>query len=346
MRTLIGLTKNELLKELQGAENYRVKQLWNWLYYYGKTDFDEMNNLSKDFRQKMKEKYTLARPKIITRQTSKDGTKKWLLEFDDGNRIEMVYIPETDRGTLCISSQVGCAMNCRFCNTGKQGFTRNLTAGEIVGQVLVARDELREWENLGKAIGQGRAISNIVLMGMGEPLLNCKNVENAVKIINDPDGIAFSNRRITLSTCGIVPQIKKLDLKVNLALSLHAPNDKIRKQIMPIAEKYTVDETMTACGEYAKRNSDRRVTFEYILIDGVNDSEQCAKDLIHLIRKHKIPAKFNLIPFNEWDGCDFKTSKNAVKFAKVLSDANYPTPIRKARGQDIDAACGQLKGKG
>ncbi|MDR3290257.1 MAG: 23S rRNA (adenine(2503)-C(2))-methyltransferase RlmN [Rickettsiales bacterium] len=364
MKTLIGLTKDEMSNELKTFEKYRVKQLWNWIYYYGITDFNKMNNLSKDMRSFLKKNYTLERPKILKHLVSKDGTQKWLLEFEECDKsvnmkdicddkithelqqkdtIEMVYIPADDRGTLCISSQIGCSMGCKFCNTGKQGFTRNLTAGEIVSQLLITRDQLGEWDNLNKAIGEGRMISNIVLMGMGEPLLNRENVENAIHIINDPDGIAFSNRRITLSTCGIVPEIKKLDLKVNLALSLHASNDIVRKQIMPIAEKYNIDETLKVCGEYAKKNSDRRITFEYILIEGVNDAEKHAHELIKLVKKHNLPAKFNLIPFNEWNGCEFKTSKNAIKFAKILTDANYPAPIRRSMGQDIMAACGQLK---
>ncbi|MDR0423824.1 MAG: 23S rRNA (adenine(2503)-C(2))-methyltransferase RlmN [Rickettsiales bacterium] len=352
MKNLIGLSKVELGHDLKenGIEEYRAKQIWNWIYYHGKTDFDIMNNLSKEIKTKLKEIYILQRPNILKKQKSKDGTIKWLIGFETSienektfiDNIEMVYIPADDRGTLCISSQVGCPMGCKFCNTGQKGFKRNLTAGEIVSQLLIARDELKEWDNLKNAIGEGRLISNIVLMGMGEPLLNRINVEKAVNIINDPDGIAFSNRRITLSTCGIVPEIKSLNLKVNLALSLHASNDSVRKQIMPIAEKYTIEETLIACKKYSEKNSDRRVTFEYILIGGLNDDEKYAYELIDLIKKYNIQAKFNLIPLNEWNGCSFKTSKNAIKFAKILTDAKFPSPIRKAMGNDIDAACGML----
>lgn len=351
MKSLIGLTKEELTKELKqfGVEAYRSKQIWTWLYYYGKTSFNDMNNISKELRQKLSENYTLERPKISINQKSKDGTQKWLLEFRDNEKVEMVYIPEEDRGTLCISSQIGCAMGCKFCNTGKHGLVRNMSTEEIVQQVLVARDELNEWENLNKKIGEGRTISNIVVMGMGEPLVNYDNIVKALKIINDPDGIAFSGRRITLSTCGLVPQIKKLadDLKVNLAISLHASTDETRKQIMPIAEKYSIKELMEACGEYAKKTNDRRITFEYIMIKGLNDSKEDANRLISLVKKHRLPAKFNLIPFNPWNGCGFQATEQdkVKKFAQVLTDAKFPAPIRKARGQDIMAACGQLKSK-
>jgi 23S rRNA (adenine2503-C2)-methyltransferase len=345
-KKIIGFSKLQLSKELNkfNIEDYRIKQLWNWIYFYGKTSFEDMNNISKDLRLRLSENYTIERPKILTRQFSNDGTKKWLINFDtkENSAIEMVYIPETDRGTLCLSSQVGCAMECKFCSTGNQGLIRNLTSGEIVEQLLIARDELEEWKNLNKGIGDGRAISNIVFMGMGEPLMNIENVTTAINIINDPDGIAFSNRRITLSTCGIAPLIDKLSLKVNLALSLHATNDRIRQKIMPIAKKYNIDEVLKSCSNYSQKIK-RRITFEYVLIDKLNDSEDDARELIKLIKKYNIPSKFNLIPFNEWDGCEFKTSKNATKFAKIITEAGYPSPIRKARGQDIMAACGQLK---
>lgn len=349
MKSLIGLAKEEIITELKrfGVEGYRAKQIWTWIYVHGKRDFNEMNNISKELRQKLAENYSIARPKINTILISKDGTKKWLVEFTDGEKVEMVYIPEEDRGTLCISSQVGCAMNCKFCNTGFYGLKRNMTAEEIVGEVLIARDELNEWENLDKGIGEGRTISNIVVMGMGEPLANYDNVVKALKIINDPDGIAFSNRRITLSTCGLVPQIKKLgdDLKVNLAISLHASTDDIRKKIMPIAEKYTIKEIFDACCEYAKKTNGRRITFEYIMIKDLNDSDADALRLVSLVKKHHVPAKFNLIPFNPWKDCNFEPSlMNRInKFAEIITNAKLPCPIRKARGQDIMAACGQLK---
>mgnify|MGYP004683291051 FL=1 len=352
MTPLIGLTQQEISDELQklGVEKYRAKQIWTWIYFHGVKNFDDMNNISKDLRKKLAENFSIARPKIDTHLISKDGTQKWLLEFRDGEKVEMVYIPAEDRGTLCISSQIGCAMNCRFCNTGYHGFVRNMTPEEIVSEVLIARDELGEWNNLNSKIGEGRLISNIVVMGMGEPLVNYDNVVKALKIINNPDGLAFSNRRITLSTCGLVPQIKKLgdDLTINLAISLHASTDEIRKQIMPIAEKYTIEELMKACGEYAKKTNGRRISFEYIMIKDLNDSDEDALRLVHLVRKYKIPTKFNLIPFNPWKGCIFKepsSPERVDKFAQILMDARFPAPIRKSRGGDIMAACGQLKSK-
>ena len=349
MKNLIGLTQEEIAEEFksQGIEAYRAKQIWTWIYFHGKTDFNSMSNISKELREKLTLNYNIARPNIVTNLISKDGTQKWLLEFSDKEKVEMVYIPEDDRGTLCISSQIGCAMGCKFCNTGKNGYVRNMSVEELMQQVLVARDELNEWDNLNKKIGEGRTISNIVVMGMGEPLMNYDNIVKALKMINNPDGIAFSNRRITLSTCGLVPQIKKLadDLKVNLAISLHASTDESRKKIMPIAERYTIKEVMEACNYYADKTNGRRITFEYIMIKDLNDSENDAIRLISLVRKYRIPAKFNLIPFNKWDGCNFEPSPmDRIKnFADILTDAKFPSPIRKARGQDIMAACGQLK---
>jgi len=351
-KSLIGLSKTELLQEFCGVglEAYRARQIWNWIYCHGKSSFDSMDNISKAIKARLSESYTISRSRIKDKLVSRDGTCKWLLEFCDGATVEMVYIPEEDRGTLCLSSQVGCAMNCRFCNTGRHGFVRHMTSEEIVQQVLIARDELGEWDNLSKKIGCGRMVSNIVMMGMGEPLANYDNVVKSLRIINDPDGIAFSNRRITLSTCGLVPQINKLatDIKVNLAISLHASNDAVRKILMPVAQQWSIEDIMTACQTYAKSTGDRRITFEYIMINGLNDSDKDALQLISLVRKYKIPAKFNLIPFNEWNGCDFKPSPpDRVKtFARFITDATFPCPIRKARGQDIMAACGQLKNRG
>jgi 23S rRNA (adenine2503-C2)-methyltransferase len=309
----------------------------------------KMNNISKEIRQLLAEKYTLSRPTIAKKLVSVDGTIKWLLELQDGEKIECVYIPAEDRGTLCVSSQVGCGMGCRFCNTGSQGLTRSLTCEEIIQQLLVARDELNEWNNLNKKIGEGREISNIVFMGMGEPLANYDNVLKTLQILNDPDGIAFSNRRITLSTCGLAPQIRRLakDVKLNLALSLHAPNDDIRRQIMPIATKFSIGEVLEACYEFSKATSDRRITFEYTLIKGINDDLRYAYDLIKLVKKYRVPAKFNLLSFNQWDGCPFGSPEplRVRDFAAILTDARYPAPIRESRGQDIMAACGQLKSK-
>lgn len=339
-----------LIIEKYNGKKFIAKQIYGWLYCRGAKSFEDMNNISKELKTKLMENFSLARPKIIKTLSSTDGTRKWLLELLDGEKIELVYIPSADRGTLCISSQVGCPMGCKFCNTGSQGLTRNLEAYEIVQQIMVARDELDEWNNINKKIGDGRKITNIVIMGMGEPLLNYDNIVKAMKIINDENGIAFSNRRITLSTCGLVPKIYNLanDLKVNLAISLHATTDEIRKQIMPIAEKYNMEELMKACGNYAKNTNYRRITFEYIMIKDLNDSLDDAKRLIKLVKKYNIPAKFNLIPFNYWEGCIFKeptATDKIMKFAKIITDARYPCPIRFSRGQDIMAACGQLKSK-
>ena len=348
---------NYNVEELKGilttkfnVKSFVAKQLWQWIYYRGVEDFSDMSNISKKLRDDLTENYSIARPKILNNLTSSDGTKKWLLELNDGEKIELVYIPADDRGTLCISSQVGCAMGCKFCNTGSQGLTRNLEVYEIVQEVMVARDLLEEWKNIDKAIGEGRKITNIVVMGMGEPLANYDNIVKALKIINDESGIAFSNRRITLSTCGFVPKIYQLadDLKVNLAISLHATTDKIRKKIMPIADKYTIEDIMKACSYYAGKTNYRRITFEYIMIKDLNDSLDDARRLVKLVKKYNIPAKFNLIPFNYWNGCVFKEpteESKILQFAKIITDARYPCPIRFSKGDDIMAACGQLKTK-
>lgn len=351
MKSLFDFTLEELEQELVEkfeTKSFVAKQIWNWLYYRGAKSFDEMSDISKKLKEKLKQEYSIERPKILKNLISSDKTQKWLVELVDGEKIEIVYIPEQDRGTLCISSQVGCAMGCRFCNTGSQGFTRNLEAYEIVQEVILVRDCLGEWENIDKGIGNGRKISNIVIMGMGEPLMNYDNIVKALKIINNENGIAFSNRRITLSTCGLVPKIYKLsrDIKINLAISLHATTDEVRRQIMPIAEHYTIEEIMKACGEYAKNTNYRRITFEYIMIKDLNDSLDDAKRLIKLVKKYNIPAKFNLIPFNYWDGCIFKApsdKETILKFAQYITDARYPCPVRFSRGSDIMAACGQLK---
>lgn len=351
MKNILNYTLEDLENILQtefNTKSFVAKQLWNWIYSRGVKDFDNMSNISKKLKKELKTKYTISRPNILKSLDSVDGTKKWLLELDDKEKIELVYIPSQDRGTLCISSQVGCAMGCRFCNTGSQGFTRNLEVYEIVQEVIVARDLLNEWDNINRGIGDGRKITNIVIMGMGEPLVNYDNIIKAMKIVNDANGIAFSNRRITLSTCGLVPKIYDLanDIKLNLAISLHATTDEVRKKIMPIAEKYSIEEIMKACGYYARNTNYRRITFEYIMIKDLNDSIDDAKRLVKLVKKYNIPAKFNLIPFNYWDGCVFKepTDKNDIlNFAKIITDARYPCPVRFSRGDDIMAACGQLK---
>lgn len=353
MVNLLGYNLEEIkdiLKKNFDVKDFVAKQLWQWIYARGVTSFNDMTNISKKLREDLAKTYNIDRPKVLNSLLSNDGTQKWLLELEDSEKIELVYIPAEDRGTLCISSQVGCAMGCKFCNTGSQGLTRNLTSHEIVQEVMIARDLLNEWQNIDKAIGEGRKITNIVVMGMGEPLANYDNIVKALKIINDENGIAFSNRRITLSTCGLVPKINQLaeDLKVNLAISLHATTDEVRKKIMPIADSYTIEEIMKACSYYAGKTNYRRITFEYIMIKDLNDSIDDAKRLIKLVKKYNIPAKFNLIPFNYWDGCIFKapTEENKIlQFAKIITDARYPCPIRFSKGDDIMAACGQLKTK-
>ena len=345
---LLGLSKEELAEQINklGEKPFRAKQLWQWLYYHGVSDFEKMTSFSKDLRAKLAENFTITRPKIVTEQISIDKTHKWLLELADGQRVEMVYIPEEDRGAVCISTQVGCAMGCRFCHTGSQKLTRNLTAGEIVGQFMVARDVYNEWPT---KTDENRMLSNIVVMGMGEPLQNVENVIKAMNIITDGDGIAVSRRRITLSTSGIAPKIVEVAeaTGVRLAISLHAPTDEIRSQIMPINKKYPLAEVMKACQDYQSKDGSRYITFEYLMLNGVNDSIENANQLINLMKKYQINAKFNLIAFNPWPGCGFEPSSNnrIHAFAKVLNHAGYAAPIRTPRGQDILAACGQLKSK-
>ena len=345
---IIGLSKEELAQILanMGEKPFRLKQIWQWIYFKGVQSFDEMTNLSKDLRVKLNEKFILTRPKIVTEQISRDKTHKWLLEFDDGQRIETVYIPELDRGAVCISTQVGCAMGCKFCHTGSQKLTRNLTAGEIVVQFMVARDAYKEWPSPTK---ETRYLSNIVVMGMGEPLQNKENVIKALNILSDGDGIAISKRRITMSTCGIVPEINPVleQTGVRLAISLHAPNNEIRSKLMPINKVYCIEQIIKACQEYQSKDGSRYITFEYLMLDGINDSIKHAQELIEVLKNGKIRATFNLIPFNPWPGCEFKPSKseNIKKFAALLNNAGYACPVRVARGQDILAACGQLKSK-
>lgn len=347
---LIGLNKTELDAELAkiGEKPFRAKQIWQWIYNRGVKDFAEMTNLSKDLREKLAATYTLSRPKIITDQLSADKTHKWLLEFADGQRVEMVYIPEEDRGAVCISTQVGCAVGCTFCHTGSQKITRNLTASEIVGQFMVARDIYNEWPT---PVDETRYLSNIVVMGMGEPLHNVDNVFKALKIISDGDGLAISKRKITLSTSGIAPQIPAVaeELGVRLAISLHAPNNQIRSQIMPINNKYPLAEVMKACQEFQRLASwGKYITFEYLMLKDINDSLDCARELVALMKRYKLLAKFNLIPFNPWPGCGYEpSSRNKVMaFSRELEKAGFSAPVRVARGQDILAACGQLKSKG
>lgn len=348
MQEIIGLTKEELTSALSqmGEKSFRAKQIWQWLYVQGAKSFDDMTNLSKDLRAKLFEHFVLNRPKFITEQISSDKTHKWLLEFADGQRIETVFIPEDERGAVCVSTQVGCAVGCKFCHTGSQKITRNLTAGEIISQFMLVKDVYGEWPSSSQ---DNRQVSNIVVMGMGEPLHNVENIIKALNIATDQDGLAVSKRRITLSTSGIVPQIPRIakETGVKLAISLHAPNNEKRSQIMPINNRFPIEEILVACQEYQKIVTSRYITFEYLMLDHFNDSIQDAQELIMLMKKYKIGAKFNLIPFNPWPGCDFQPSSNnrIHAFSRELEKAGYAAPVRVARGQDILAACGQLKSK-
>ena len=345
--SLIGLDRTELaaaladIGEPESKRKMRANQLFHWIYHRGARDFDAMTSIAKELRGRLAESYTLARPGIVDAQRSMDGTRKWLMRFPDGNEVESVYIPETDRGALCVSSQVGCTLTCAFCHTGTQRLVRNLTAAEIVSQMLVARDDLGEWPT---PVGD-RWISNIVMMGMGEPLFNYDNVVKALRIIMDDQGIALSKRRITLSTSGVVPEIERVgrDLAVNLAISLHAVTDEVRDVLVPINRKYPIAQLLQACRDYPASNNARRITFEYVMLKGVNDSAADARALVRLIAG--IPAKVNLIPFNPWPGAPYacSTGRAIDRFAKIVNDAGYSSPVRVPRGRDIMAACGQLK---
>ncbi len=340
---LVGLDRSELAAVLAeiGADPFRARQLWHWIYHRGATDFAEMTSLAKEFRARLAECFVIARPQIAADTLSIDGTRKWLLRFTDGQEVETVYIPEEDRGTLCVSSQVGCTLTCRFCHTGTQGLVRNLGAAEILGQVMLARDALGEWPSP----KDGRLLSNIVLMGMGEPLYNYDNVAKALKIVMDHEGISISKRRITLSTAGVAPMIRRVseELGVNLAVSLHAVTDELRDRLVPLNKKYPIAELLAALRDYPRLSNARRVTFEYVMLKGVNDSPAEARALVKLIAG--IPAKINLIPFNPWPGAPFECSDRAAieRFGDIVNAAGYASPIRTPRGRDILAACGQLK---
>jgi len=342
-RNLGGRDLGELAAEMAaiGAPAFRARQLWHWIYHRGATDFAVMTTLAKDFRARLAETFVIERPAIAESRHSLDGTHKWLLRFPDGQEVETVHIPEEDRGTLCVSSQVGCTLTCRFCHTGTQRLVRNLSAAEIVGQLMLARDALGEWPSP----NDGRLISNIVLMGMGEPLYNYDSVAKALKIVMDGEGIAISRRRITLSTAGVVPMIKRCgeELNVNLAISLHAVNDELRDQIVPINRKYPIAELLDACRNYPGLSNARRITFEYVMLKDVNDSPAEARELVRLLRG--IPAKVNLIPFNPWPGAPFDCSTDTAikRFSDIVFAGGYASPVRTPRGQDIMAACGQLK---
>ena len=346
-RDLVGLSRAELAEEIAaiGEKPFRVKQLWHWIYHQGVTDFSRMSSIAKPLQAKLAEAFVIGRPEVATVQTSSDETRKWLFRFRDRQEAETVYIPdrEIDRGALCISSQVGCTLSCTFCHTGTQKLVRNLGASEIVGQFMAARDAYGEWPS---PHGETpRLLSTIVLMGMGEPLYNYENVAKAMTIVMDNEGIGLSRRRITLSTSGVVPMMDRCgeELGVNLAVSLHAVRDDLRDEIVPLNRKYPIAELMAACRRYPGASNARRITFEYVMLKGVNDSEADAHELVRLIRG--LPAKVNLIPFNPWPGSSYEPSSgNALhRFARIVMEAGFSSPIRTPRGQDILAACGQLK---
>ena len=340
---LTHLTKEELLSELAklGEPSFRAKQIWNWIYARGVKSFDEMTNIKKELRATLAQNFSLERPQISKDFISLDGTRKFLVKFPDDREVEAVFIPEETRGTLCISSQVGCTLACKFCHTGTQTLVRNLEFHEIVAQILLAKDLINDWD-------QGnRKLTNIVFMGMGEPFFNYENVAKAVKILNDEEGIGLSARRITISTSGLVPEILRssTELKTNLAISLHATNDELRTDIMAINKKYPLKDLLAACKTYNRENPNQKITFEYVMLNEVNDHEKHAKELIDLINKFNLNVKINLIPFNPWDGCGYGRSGNnrIENFQKILKNAGLISPIRKTRGDDVMAACGQLK---
>jgi 23S rRNA (adenine2503-C2)-methyltransferase len=345
--SLIGLDREALKTALIAAgvppksAPMRVSQLWNWIYVHGARDFAAMTNLAKDFRSLLESSFTLERPEIITAQVSEDGTRKWLLKTGPGIEFETVYIPEKDRGTLCVSSQVGCTLNCRFCHTGTQKLVRNLLPSEILGQLLIAKDALEDWPST----APGRKVTNIVMMGMGEPLYNFDHVKAALAIVMDGDALALSKRRVTLSTAGVVPMIARAGNEIgsSLAISLHAARDEIRDEIVPINKKYPIAELIEACRTYPGASNARRITFEYVMLKGINDSLADARALVKLVAG--IPAKINLIPFNPWPGAPYECSdwSQIEKFAEIVNRAGYASPVRTPRGRDIMAACGQLK---
>ena len=348
---LVGLTREKLREVLiengtpEKQAKMRVGQIWQWIYGWGVRDFDEMTNLSKSLREDLKAAFVVAVPEVVTKQMSEDGTRKYLVRIAGGHEVEVVYIPETDRGTLCVSSQVGCTLTCSFCHTGTQKLVRNLTAGEIIGQVMVARDDLGEWPEQGAKNTETRLLSNIVLMGMGEPLYNFENVRDAMSIAMDPEGIQLSRRRITLSTSGVVPEIARTaeEIGCQLAVSFHATTDEVRNKLVPINKRWNIEALLEALKAYPRVSNSERITFEYVMLQGVNDSDEDAHRLVELIKG--IPAKINLIPFNEWPGAPYKrSSNNRIRaFSDIVHNAGYASPVRKPRGEDIMAACGQLK---
>ena len=346
-RELVGLSREDLMQELAaiGEKPFRAKQLWHWIYHQGVTDFSAMSSIARPLQEKLAERFVVGRPGVATEQTSTDGTRKWLFRFRDGQEAETVYIPDRqeDRGAVCISSQVGCTLSCRFCHTGTQRLVRNLGAAEIAGQFMAARDAYGEWPS--PHGDTTRLLSTIVLMGMGEPLYNYENVARAMHIVMDGEGIGLSRRRITLSTSGVVPMMDRCgeELGVNLAVSLHAVRDELRDEIVPLNRKYPIAELLAACRRYPGASNARRITFEYVMLRGVNDSQADAHELVRLIAG--IPAKVNLIPFNPWPGSSYQpsTGQRLDAFARVVMDAGFASPVRTPRGRDILAACGQLR---
>ena len=346
---LVGLTRPELIAALitagldAKAAKMRASQVWHWVYHRGATDFAAMANIARETQALLAAHLVVGRPEIAQSQVSTDGTRKWLLRFDDGNEAECVFIPDAGRGTLCVSAQVGCTLNCRFCFTGTMQLVRNLTAGEIVGQVMLARDALGEWPSA----QEGRMLTNIVMMGMGEPLYNFENVKAALGIVMDESGLGLSRRRITLSTSGVVPMMARAgaEIGVNLAVSLHAVTKAVRDEIVPINKRYGIDELLAACAAYPGTNNARRITFEYVMLKDKNDSDEDARELVRLIRQYRLPAKVNLIPFNPWPSSDYLCSdpERIERFSEIVFRAGISAPVRRPRGRDIMAACGQLK---
>ena len=361
---LIGLPKDRIRELFDEAgldakqAKLRAKQVFHWLYHRGVTDFEAMTDIAKTMRPWLTERFFIGRPDVVEAQHSTDGTRKWLLRTSDGHEFEMVFIPDADRGTLCVSSQVGCTLNCRFCHTGTMRLVRNLTPGEIVGQVMLARDALGEWpkgsmagleveEDSAQYTSDGRLLTNIVMMGMGEPLYNFDNVKGALKLVMDGEGLALSKRRITLSTSGVVPAMERCgeEIGVNLAVSLHAVTKEIRDEIVPLNKKYGIDELLEACAAYPGASNARRITFEYVMLKDKNDTDEHAHELVRLLKHYKLPAKVNLIPFNPWPGAPYEcsTPERVKRFSEIVFEHGISAPVRTPRGRDIDAACGQLK---
>ncbi|MEQ3644622.1 MAG: 23S rRNA (adenine(2503)-C(2))-methyltransferase RlmN [Paracoccus sp. (in: a-proteobacteria)] len=351
LTNIVGLTRAQLLDAMVAAgtperqAKMRVGQVWQWVYHWGVRDFAQMTNLAKDYRALLAANFEITLPEMVTRQVSSDGTRKYLVRIAGGHEVEVVYIPEEGRGTLCVSSQVGCTLTCSFCHTGTQKLVRNLTPGEIVGQLMLARDDLGEWPVQGAPKDETRLISNIVLMGMGEPLYNFENVRDAMKVVMDNEGLSLSRRRITLSTSGVVPEIARTAQEIGclLAVSFHATTDEVRDRLVPINKRWNIETLLAALRDYPRLTNSERITFEYVMLAGVNDSDEDAHRLVKLIEG--IPAKINLIPFNEWPGAPYKRSSNnrIHAFANIIHNAGYASPIRTPRGEDIMAACGQLK---